>query len=101
MVSPPTARQIRPFLLGKARGLGADAELGIEALPGALVLDELQPADQADAARLADQRMIGQRLQPQLEDRRHALHVLDDFDALVDLDGLERHGAGRADGPNR
>ena len=37
------------LLLGKARGPGADAELGIETLPGALVLDELQRADQADA----------------------------------------------------
>ena len=82
------------LLLGEARRLGADAELRVEALLGPLVAHQLQRADQADAARLADQRVIGQRLQPQLEDRRHPLHVRDDVDALVDLDGLERHRAG-------
>ena len=36
-----------------------------------LVGDEFDGADEADAARLADQRMVGQLLQARLEDRRH------------------------------
>jgi hypothetical protein len=82
------------LLLGESAAPWPNAELALEALLGALVAHQLQRADQADAARLADQRVIGQRLQPQLEDRRHSLHVRDDLDALVDLDGLERHCAG-------
>ena len=40
-----------------------------------LVGDDLEAADQADAARLADERMIGQRREPRLELRRLGAHA--------------------------
>ena len=43
--------------------------------PGALVLDDLNGADEADAARLADEVLVGQPLQPLLEVGHHAAHV--------------------------
>src|SRR5215470_696827 len=47
----------------------ANARLRVEARARLLVLDELQRADKADAARFADQRMLLQALQPCLQPR--------------------------------
>ena len=94
-LSPPTARQIRPSSSAKRTVLAPRPSLESNGCLVRLSLKKLERADEADAARLPHQRMVDQRLQAQLENRRHALHVLDDFDALVDLDGLERDGAGK------
>src|SRR5690606_13648078 len=82
------------FLLSQLHDLGAEALADIEALLGGLVLDELDAAKQADAARLADERMIAKCFQTRLEHRSDALDVADDVDALVDLERLHRNGAG-------
>ena len=62
MMSPPMTRTISAVRLGALRPRSAaDADLGgRERLLGRLVGDQLERADQADAARLADQRVIGQ-----------------------------------------
>ena len=57
------------FLLGEMHGAGADAMLGLERTLAGLVGDEFHAADQAEAARLADERMLAERLEPGLEQR--------------------------------
>ena len=81
---------------GIGHGLGADALFGLEGSLGLLVLDQLGPADQADALGLADQRVVVQLGEAAQEGRRDLLDVLDDSVALVDLQRLDRDGA--ADG---
>src|SRR3982074_2946359 len=51
--------QYRPVVLRAAHEIRRDAGFGVEALLGRLIADELHGADQPDAARLADQRMVG------------------------------------------
>ena len=48
------------------------------------------PADQADAAHLAHQRMVGEPPHASQEPRRDRAHVPDDVALLVDLQRLER-----------
>src|SRR5579875_2280546 len=80
-----------------AMGLGALARMDgdpvarLEGLARRLVLDELEAPDQADAARLADERMAAEAPQPLLEAGRHAAHMAKDVALLVDLERLERH----------
>ena len=58
---------------GEGDAARADALLRLERLLGALVADHLEAADEAEAARFADQRMLAELLQAALElrsDRR-------------------------------
>src|SRR3989442_13589927 len=58
--------QYRPVMLRAAHEMRGDAGFGIEALLGRLVADELDRADQPDAPRPADHRMVGQAADPRL-----------------------------------
>src|SRR6266498_223770 len=51
--------QYRPVMLCAAHEVRGHAGFRVEALLGRLVTDELDSADQPDAARLTDQRMVG------------------------------------------
>ena len=71
-----------------------NARLRIEALLRRLVADDLDRADEADAARVADQRMIGVAADAGLHSRADAAHLRDDVALLVDLQRLERDRRG-------
>src|SRR3546814_3178059 len=51
--------------------------------------DLFHGTDQADAARLADQRMVGQLAQARLEARRHRVHMAEDVAFLVEFQGAQ------------
>jgi len=70
------------------------AERGIEILSRRLVLDQLQGADQALAAGLADQLLLAQFPEPPLEARRDLRDMSENIAFLVDLESFERHGGG-------
>ena len=71
-MTSPIARTIKPVLLAELHALRADGELGVERSLGDFVTHELARADEADAARLADEGMRGERREPRLELRRDA-----------------------------
>ena len=87
------------MLVGAGVGEGAHLERRIERLPGLLVGHELDGADQSDAARLADQRVILEGLQLLLEMGRDACRIGEGITLLVDLLCLQ--GDGRAGGMSR
>ena len=77
-------------MLRAAHQIRGHASLRIEALLGRLVSDELDRGDQADAARLANQRMSAVTSDCLLQPRPDASHRGDDVALLVDLERLER-----------
>ena len=91
MMSPTMKRTISPSSSAKRTARGPDAGLRVERALGGLVGHELDGADEADAARLADQRMVAERGEPGLELRRLARGLLGDALARVDFERLERH----------
>src|SRR5690606_41102170 len=70
-------------LLAERQAFRADAYLRIERAFHGLVRHELARADEPHAARLADQRVVRQRLQPRLKMRRDAANVLVEAALLV------------------
>src|SRR5438094_8951692 len=80
--------QYRPVMLGAAHEMRGDAGFGVEALLGRLVADELDRADQPDAPRLADERMIGMAADRRLHAGPDAPPSRDDN--ALDV-ALERH----------
>ena len=91
-----TARMTRPFSMQWSRQI-------VPTLPGSskwsrarLVLDQLDGADQAHRSRLADQRVVLQRLQRLGQMRAgFVAHLFHQPLAADDLDILQRHRAGR------
>src|SRR5690349_18282321 len=74
----------QPVLLTEMHALGADCGLRVERGLRALVAHELARADEADAARVTDERVLGQRREAGLELRRDLSHVLVELALLVD-----------------
>ena len=72
----------------------------IEKLPGSLVADQLDGADQPDAAGLPDQRVAAEGVQALLEARGDAADVSDDVALLVDLERLDGDRGGHRVAPN-
>src|ERR1700694_191916 len=77
-------------MLRAANQIRGHTSLRVEALLGRLVADELQRADQADAARFANQRMLAVTADCRLQARSDASHRSDDVALLVDLERFER-----------
>src|ERR1700682_638692 len=78
-----------PVLLRAAHQIRGHSSLGVEALLGRFVANELQRTDQADAARFANQRMPAVTSDCVLQARTDASHRSDDVALLVDLERLE------------
>src|SRR5262249_24557381 len=74
--------QDRAVLLAAALDVETDVERGRERRLGSLILHQLEPAHEADAAHLAHQRMAGKAPQPLLQHGRHLAHVADDVGLL-------------------
>src|SRR5436190_17439806 len=74
----------------------ADTLFGPEGAPRVFVRHQFQGTDEAHRTRIADQRMTAEPADTAYEDWRHLADMVNDADALIDFDGLERHRA--ADG---
>ena len=68
--SPITRAHDQTFLFGETNGLRGDAVPRIECALGGFVGNELDAADQTEAARFTDQRMVTEELEPRLEQGR-------------------------------
>ena len=77
------------MVLGAAHKIRGDARLRVEALLARRVADDLDRADQSNAPRVADERMISVAADRRLHSRPDAAHVTDDATLLVDLQRLE------------
>src|SRR5258708_35257646 len=77
--------QYRPVMLGAAYEIRGNTGLRVEALPGRLVADQLDRADKPDAARLADERMVGIAAEAGRPSRPTPPHPTDDVALLVRL----------------
>ena len=86
----PMARTIRPSSCAKAATFAPTPWAGSNARFVALSATSLDRADQAESARLADQRMVGERLQARWKCGAIAPHMREDVVALIDFERLER-----------
>src|SRR5829696_1046699 len=82
------------LLLGEADAGGGYACLRIEGALRRLVRNNFEAADQADPARLADERMLGQRREALLEVRRLGLNAFENAVAPVNFERLQADRAG-------
>src|SRR5581483_8299806 len=78
------------FLLSELHRSRSDGAPRIESATRGLVTNQLDSADEADAARLADQRMIAERAQQRLEARRLGGGGFEHAVARIDFQRLER-----------
>ncbi len=79
----------QPLLLGQLVGLAADPQGGVERLLARLVAHQFQRAYKSDAARLANQGMGAETVQPLLEMRGDGAHMVEDGALLIDLQRLD------------
>src|SRR5207302_461828 len=79
------------LLFGEAHRARADTRFRVERGLGPAVGDKLNGANEPEAARLSDQRMLAERGEAGLELRRFARRLLGDALARVDVERLERH----------
>src|SRR5678815_917273 len=77
------AAQDQPVVLRAADQERSDGGLRIETLFGRLVADDLHRTDEADAARLADERMIREAADARLQTRPDPAHLREDVELLV------------------
>ena len=89
------------FFVAEIGELGAERTRRFHRRLGRLVGDEFQRADQADAARLADERVIGETLQPRLELRRQPARRADADLAPRRCRGFPARPQWRRDGRSR
>ena len=94
------ARITRPLLTQRSRQIRPDLALRLEQTCALLVVDELDAGEQADAADLADQRMVrtasaaGAEVRTDRSGGTRGQALL-----LDDLDVLQRHGAAQTGWP--
>ena len=92
----PMARMIRPSSWQSSARRAPNEPGGAKGALARLVGDEFQRADQADAARLADQGMAGEALQARLEMRRKARRIAHQIALVENVEIFQRDR--RADG---
>src|SRR5204863_575785 len=78
-------------LLTQLHALRTDGAFGVERRFRGLVLNELAPTDEANAARVTDERMGRKRVQLRLKLGRNVTHVRVQVALLVDLVRAQRH----------
>ena len=84
------ARKIRPLRSAAARNALAEPQRRVERPLAALVRHQLQRTEQAALARIADQRVCEQALQPGFEARRLRLAVREQPTFVIEAQHLER-----------
>ena len=90
-ISPTMKRTISPSSSAKRTARGPTPAFASNERLVALSATSSTRADEPEAARLADQRVLAERGQPGLEMRRLARRLLGDALARIDVERLERH----------